>query len=195
VERLATRFDAMRVVTEQRLAAAEQVHGSLPAEREAFERGELVSVRQTLRRLSSAPPPRAARAPLVRRERCAGDYQASLAELTAAVALARASDLVPEGAGPYNPLRIASDLLECIRAVSPIYLSSQLSRFEELTSMLALPALPEPPSKTTATGRPSPSKTTATGKASPSKPSRPSSAAPRASKPATKAAKARRRSA
>jgi hypothetical protein len=95
---------------------------------------------------STSPGAIAAGAPAVLEwERSAFDYGSSLTDWVAAVALARAEDGVPEQAGPYNPLRIANDLLERIRQVSPIYLNAQLSWLEALASMLALPELPEPP--------------------------------------------------
>jgi Protein of unknown function (DUF2894) len=70
-------------------------------------------------------------------------YEDSVAELVASFAMARAVDVVPEDAGPYNPLRIASDLLDSLRGVSPMFLTVQLNRLEELGSMLTLPELPE----------------------------------------------------
>jgi Protein of unknown function (DUF2894) len=151
VDRLAARFEKARADTERLLTAAEQLHGALPTLRSALERGELLTVRRNLRKLgSSTPQPRATPPRLAHEERGrrAGEYENSLAELVASFALARAVDVVPEHAGPYNPLRIASDLLERMRSVSPIYLTAQLNRLEELASMMALPELPEPASKT-----------------------------------------------
>jgi hypothetical protein len=147
VERLTLRFDKARADTERMLATAEEAHGPLPTQRAALARGELLHVRRALRRLGSLP---ARSTELTRGDRGkrASDYESSLAELVASLALARAVDVVPEHAGPYNPLRIASDLLERMRNVSPIYLTAQLNRLEELASMMALPELPEPASKT-----------------------------------------------
>jgi hypothetical protein len=160
LERLAERFAEARTQTQQRLDAAEQVHGALPSARAAFARGELVAVRLGLRRLDRAPAPDAARAERARREkehaRCSSEYDTALAGLSAICALARAADVVPEHAGPYNPLRIASDLLACIGKVSPIYLTSQLNRLEELASMLALPELPVAATKPTPPPKPPP---------------------------------------
>ncbi|HEY6878484.1 MAG TPA: DUF2894 domain-containing protein [Polyangiales bacterium] len=144
VERLTQRFDRARSDTEQLLAAAEARHGAQATLRAAYERGELGNVRRALRKLGSMPP----RPLRIARSSGANDYESSLAELVAAFALARAVDVVPQDAGPYNPLRIASDLLERMRDVSPIYLTAQLNRLEELASMMALPELPEPASKT-----------------------------------------------
>jgi len=152
VERLRARFDGARSETARRIDDAERQLGALPTLRELLARGELATVRRKLRRLASGPPPvldkpkLAARA--AQKQRGASDYEESLAELVASFALARAVDVVPEHAGPYNPLRIASDLLARMRTVSPIYLTSQLNRLEELASMMELPELPEPASKT-----------------------------------------------
>lgn len=147
VQRLAGRFDRARAALEARIAAAEATFGELPEERAACARGELVNARRSLRRRACWPAALArlaTGAPALER---VDDYQAASNEWVAVSALARAVDVVPEQAGPYNPLRIASDLLERIRAVSPTYLSAQLSRLEQLASMLALPELPEPAPK------------------------------------------------
>lgn len=141
LQRLHERFDADRAQTAERLGVAEQLHGDLPQLRAAFERGELSHVRRALRRLRSTPPRRRAN----HHERCARQYDAALAELLGSITVAQAVDTVPEHSGPYNSLRIATDLLACISAVSPIYLTAQLTRLEELARMLALPAPPEPP--------------------------------------------------
>lgn len=69
-------------------------------------------------------------------------YEDSVAALVASFALARAVDVVPEDAGPYNPLRIASSTLDRMREISPFFLTVQLNRLEELASLLALPELP-----------------------------------------------------
>jgi Protein of unknown function (DUF2894) len=141
VQRLALRFDRARADAERRLDAAERAHGDLPIERAALARGELGALRYGLRRLearSAWPAPR-------ERQRSAHDYEASLAELSASFTVARAVDTVPEHAGPYNPVRIATDLLAWIGRLSPIYLTTQLNRLEELASMLELPDPASPP--------------------------------------------------
>jgi hypothetical protein len=143
VERLALRFDKARVDTSRLLESAERTHGTLGKLRAAFERGDLGTVRRALRKLGGMPPKPS---PVSKRD--AHEYEDSLAEMVASFALARAVDVVPQDAGPYNPLRIASDLLERMRKVSPIYLTAQLNRLEELASMMELPELPEPASKT-----------------------------------------------
>jgi hypothetical protein len=149
VERLARRFERARAAVERRIDAAELSHGELPRERAACARGRLGAVRYALRRRASGGTARDdAAAKRERRVRCAYEYEAALADLTATFAVASASDAVPEQAGPYNPLRIASELLEQIRSVSPIYLNVQLKRLEELASILALPELPVTPAKT-----------------------------------------------
>ncbi len=91
-------------------------------------------------RSPTAPPP----ARSLRKQRTVV-YEDSVAALVASFALARAVDVVPEDAGPYNPLRIASTTLDRMREVSPFYLTVQLNRLEELASLLALPELPAPP--------------------------------------------------
>lgn len=150
--RLRERFDRARERAEQRLEVAEDTFGALPTQRAALARGDVSTVRRSLRRFNSVPP-RLAGSALARgdvereRGRRANEYEAALAELVTSMALARAVDVVPEHAGPYNPLRIASDLLARIRTVSPIYLTAQLKRLDELASMLSLPELPELPSK------------------------------------------------
>ena len=88
----------------------------------------------------SVPPPTRS----LRKQRAVA-YEDSVAALVASFALARAVDVVPEDAGPYNPLRIASTTLDRMREVSPFYLTVQLNRLEELASLLALPELPAPP--------------------------------------------------
>jgi len=160
LSRLTRRFDSVRVLTQQRLEAAEQRFGALPAEREAFERGDLNAVRRSLRRLHKSPQTYA----LVKvghsaleRLRCAREYEAALSEIVASMMLARAQDRVPENAGPYNPLRVASELLLRMRAVSPLYLSTQLKRLDELASMMGLPELPPPPPRPAPARAPRPS--------------------------------------
>ena len=152
LERLRTRFDVARSETARLIDDAELRLGALPKLRALLARGELATVRRKLRRLASEPAPLLDRPQLAKRreerQRGASDYEESLAELVASFALARAVDVVPEHAGPYNPLRIASDLLARMRTVSPLYLTSQLNRLEELASMMELPELPEPASKT-----------------------------------------------
>lgn len=152
VERLRARLESARSELVRRIDEAEHHKGPQPVLRELLARGELVVVRRKLRKLVSAPPAlldppeRAARER--EKQRGTSDYEESLAELVASFALARAVDVVPEHAGPYNPLRIASDLLARMRTVSPIYLTAQLNRLEELASMMELPELPEQTSKT-----------------------------------------------
>jgi hypothetical protein len=151
--RLRERFAAARVVTAQRLEQAERRVGALPREREALQRGALASVRRALRRLGTGPQPAAALVTVRdERKRRTSEYRSELASYISTRAVARAVDGVPEQAGPYNPLRIASDLLVRISTFSPIYLSSQLQRLEELASLMGLPELPQaappqPPAK------------------------------------------------
>jgi hypothetical protein len=149
IGRLAARFERARGEVERRIVAAEQVRGALLTARAALARGELSSARRMLRQLERRPPDAANALALAHSERLrrAGEYETALAEIFAVLALARAVDGVPEQAGPYNPLRIASDLLERIRAVSPLYLTAQLQRLEELAGLLSLPEFPEPISK------------------------------------------------
>lgn len=141
------RMQHARAQTERALDKLEQEHGELTEARGALARYELTALRRQLRRLALQPP--AASTALVKTDRiaCLQAFEASASELLASFAIARARDAVPEQAGPYNPLRIASDLLARIRDVSPIYLTAQLHRLDELGSMLTLPELPEPPSK------------------------------------------------
>ena len=143
VERLRSRFDAARARTRAQLSAVEAQAGPQPSLHEALARGDVVQVGRALRKLVASPR----RTKLARRPAPLPSeslrYEDSLAELVASFALARAVDVVPEHAGPYNPLRIASELLERMRTVSPIYLTAQLNRLEELASLLELPELPE----------------------------------------------------
>ena len=145
--RLTERLERVRAQTSRVLTKLEEEHGELPTERSALARCELLDLRRQLRRRALQPP--AANSSLVKTDRiaCLQAFEASASELLASFAIARARDVVPEEAGPYNPLRIASDLLERIRDVSPIYLTAQLHRLDELGSMLSLPELPEPPNK------------------------------------------------
>lgn len=143
-----------------------------PEIRDALEkliaRGELIRAARNLRRLSAlpesarrsdpVPPPEAPSGrdrpsgassprsgPRSDRRRRAVTYEDSVAALVASFALARAVDVVPEDAGPYNPLRIASETLDRMREISPFYLTVQLNRLEELASLLSLPELPQAP--------------------------------------------------
>lgn len=141
LQRLQERFDAHRDETNERLDIAEQLHGELPQLRAAVDRGDLSRVRRAVRRLYSTPP----RARANHHARCARVYDTAVTELLGSITVAQAVDTVPEHSGPYNSLRIATDLLACISAFSPIYLTAQLGRLEELARMLALPAPPEPP--------------------------------------------------
>ena len=148
--RLRERFGRTQERAAEQLSELERTHGPHEALRETLARGELSTVRRRLRRLASSPPIRASarKRTLPPERRDHPDYEESLAELVASFALARADDVVPEHAGPYNPLRIASDLLSRMRTVSPLYLTAQLNRLEELASMMELPELPEPATKT-----------------------------------------------
>lgn len=150
VYRLSERMRVAKARTQRWIEVAESRHGELTAERDMLARGELTRLRRKLRRLASGTGASASTQVVLRqRNRLARvkDYETSRAELISAFALARASDAVPEQAGPYNPMRIASELLERIRDVSPLYLTAQLQRLEELASMLSLPDLPEPVAK------------------------------------------------
>lgn len=151
LERLRARFSRAREEARERLAACESERGVQPALRDLLEMGDLLRVRRALRRLAQTPLYQAA--DQRRAHKRGAEYEESLAELVAAFALARAVEVVPEHAGPYNPLRIASDLLARMRAVSPLYLTIQLNRLEELASLLALPELPKRPSAPTAKKR------------------------------------------
>lgn len=142
------------------LARSELEHGPQPELHKRLSRGEFALVGRRLRRLRTLPsaPQRlttslpeaipsgagGARSAggLRERRRRVVAYEDSVAQLVAAFALARATDVVPSDAGPYNPLRIASELLDRMRQVSPFYLAVQLNRLEELGSLLALPELP-----------------------------------------------------
>jgi Protein of unknown function (DUF2894) len=149
---LRERFDRALSRARENLEASEQVRGPLPAQRAAFERGEFSAMRRELRRLE--------RATVVRREhlgpadlreqerRSAAEYRVAAAELNAQFTVARAVEEVPLHAGPYNPLRIATELLSRIGAVSPTYLTAQLQRFEELAVLLTLPEPPPEPKPT-----------------------------------------------
>jgi hypothetical protein len=147
VERLSQRMQRERQRTERWLEAAESKFGALSSERQMLTQGDLTALRRKLRRLASGTGASASTQVVLRqRHRVARtqDYETSRAELIAAFALARAADSVPEQAGPYNPMRVASELLSRIRDVSPLYLTAQLQRLEELGSMLSLPELPQP---------------------------------------------------
>jgi Protein of unknown function (DUF2894) len=154
LRRLGERFDTQRQQTGERLGAAEELQGELPQLRAAFERSELGRVRRTLRRLRSTP----LRPRPNDHERRARQYETALGELAGSFTVAQAVDTVPAHSGPYNSLRIATELLACISAVSPIYLTAQLGRLEDLGRMLALPAAPEPTPSALASRRPRPSK-------------------------------------
>jgi len=150
VDRLSERMHVAKSRTQRWLDVAEAKHGALAAERDLLQQGHLTDLRRKLRRLASGTGASASTQMVLRqRHRLTRvkDYETSRAELISAFALARASDAVPEQAGPYNPMRIASELLERIRDVSPLYLTAQLQRLEELASMLSLPDLPEPVKK------------------------------------------------
>jgi hypothetical protein len=147
VERLSQRMQRERQRAERWLDVAEGKYGALSGERQLLAAGDLTTLRRKLRRLAAGTGASASTQVVLRqRHRVARsqDYETSRAELIAAFALARAADVVPEQAGPYNPLRVASELLSRIRDVSPLYLTAQLQRLEELGSMLSLPELPAP---------------------------------------------------
>jgi hypothetical protein len=163
LESLSERFARDRQRVEQRLSETEALRGALPELRTRLERGELTSTARAIRRWQARP--RAMRSVVVTvteglrggkhlsngivtdRRRRALAYEDSVAQLVASLALARATDVVPADAGPYNPLRIASDVLDRMREVSPFYLAVQLNRLEELSSLLSLPELPPPPER------------------------------------------------
>jgi hypothetical protein len=143
--RLGERFEAALARARERLDEAEQVRGALPEQREKLERGEFRALRRELRRLERAPVTQRERPsdrPFEVERTSAGEYLAVAAELSAQFTVARAVDEVPLYAGPYNPLRIATELLSRIGAVSSMYLTAQLKRFDELAVLLTLP---EPP--------------------------------------------------
>jgi hypothetical protein len=152
LRRLGERFEVQREQLAERLGAAEQLHGELPQLRAAFEQSELGRLRRRLRRLRSTP----ARPRACDHERCEHHYETALGELAGSFAVAQAVDTVPEHSGPYNSLRIATQLLACISAASPIYLTAQLGRLEDLGRMLTLPAVPEPPRPSKSPPRKSP---------------------------------------
>ncbi len=161
LEALSTRFDADQLRVAERLAACEEERGEQADLRRLVASGELVRAARRLRKLrvlpASAARPLALRssradarpstsftranAQFVRKRRVTA-YEDSVAQMVATLAMARATDVVPADAGPYNALRIASDVLERMRAISPFYLAVQLNRLEELASLLSLPELP-----------------------------------------------------
>jgi hypothetical protein len=160
LEALQARFERDRLRIAAALEQAERTHGELPALRRRLEAGELITVARALRRRRvtaqperrvGAAAPRAAlertRDALATRRRRQLAYEDSVAQLVASLALARANDGVPPDAGPYNPLRIASQVLDRMREISPFYLTVQLNRLEELASLLSLPELPPAPAK------------------------------------------------
>lgn len=158
---LAERYERDRLRVTQSLAETERARGELPELRSRIERGELTATARAIRRWRARPKTMRSAVVTVSqgtragkqqttgiitdRRRRALAYEDSVAQLVAALALARATDVVPADAGPYNPLRIASDVLDRMRAVSPFYLAVQLNRLEELGSLLNLPELPPPP--------------------------------------------------
>jgi hypothetical protein len=162
VESLRERFARDQERIAARVTALEERAGSHVELRQALERGELTRVARTVRRLAMRPvskvvrpvsaspelapenaQPRESNDTRGTRRKRAMSYEDSVAELVASFALARAVDVVPEDAGPYNPLRIASETLDSMRALSPFYLTVQLNRLEELATLLALPELPQ----------------------------------------------------
>jgi hypothetical protein len=153
LERLRARFERARAEAREKLARVERDHGVRSELRDLLEIGELVKLRRALRHLRQRPAAiaLASRASSARKQ--TSEYEESLAELVASLALARAVDIVPKQAGPYNPLRIASELLARMQAVSPLYLTAQLNRLEELASLLSLPELPKAATKPAAKKR------------------------------------------
>lgn len=156
--------DRTRVTTALE-ALESEADEELPELRRQLSRGEITRVARTVRRLRNrprrpahvpstalarlepAPQGQLEKRPVSRvaaRQKQALAYEDSVAELVASFALARAVDVVPEDAGPYNALRIASEALDRMRAISPFYLTVQLNRLEELASLLSLPELPKP---------------------------------------------------
>lgn len=153
---LRARFDADRARVAERLEACEATRGEQTELRRWVESGDLLRAGRRLRRLRVLPatPARSlavkqpvatsftrANAHVLRKKRVTV-YEDSVAQMVATLAMARATDVVPEDAGPYNALRIASDVLERLRGISPFYLAVQLNRLEELASLLSLPELP-----------------------------------------------------
>jgi hypothetical protein len=155
--RLGERYECALAQSRQGLEAAERIHGALPEQRKALERGEFRKLRHELRRLGRAPEAQRESPQHVfeQHQSSAGEYLAVAAELNAQFTVARAVDEVPLHAGPYNPLRIATELLSRIGAVSPTYLTAQLKRFDELAVLLTLP---EPPPIPRPTSSPPPKK-------------------------------------
>jgi hypothetical protein len=160
LEALRARFERDRARVAEALEQAERVQGELPGLRRRLEGGELIAVARALRRRRAATAPERrphaaaprtvldrSREALATRRKRQLVYEDSVAQLVASLALARATDGVPADAGPYNPLRIASQVLDRMREISPFYLTVQLNRLEELASLLSLPELPPPPGK------------------------------------------------
>jgi len=117
-------------------------------------------------------------------------FRDSLGSARAALAVARAVDGVPEGAGPYNPQALAARALQAAEALSPTYVQALL---EELDDLAALEAALAPPPKKPTRQKPArkPARKTAGGAANaagaagaastasaPSAPSAPSAASP-----------------
>jgi hypothetical protein len=153
---LRARFDADRARLAEQLASCEATRGEQVELRRWLASGDLVRAGRRLRRLRVLPASAArslavkqpvatsftrANAHVLRKKRVSV-YEDSVAQMVATLAMARATEVVPEDAGPYNSLRIASDVLERLRAISPFYLAVQLNRLEELASLLSLPELP-----------------------------------------------------
>jgi hypothetical protein len=153
---LRARFEADRTRVAERLTACEATRGEQNELRRWLASGDLVRAARRLRRLRVLPamPARSlavkqpvatsftrANAHVLRKKRVTA-YEDSVAQMVATLAMARATDVVPADAGPYNSLRIASDVLERLRVISPFYLAVQLNRLEELASLLSLPELP-----------------------------------------------------
>jgi hypothetical protein len=160
IERAQSHVDSLRerlVRDRARVAARvsaveERLASEQPELRRAVERGDLVLASRRAGRLarradivvrrSDEATPEAAPVRARGKPQRIQAYEDSVAEMVASLALARAVDVVPEDAGPYNALRIASEALDRMREISPLYLTVQLNRLEELATLLALPELP-----------------------------------------------------
>jgi hypothetical protein len=164
---LRARFQADQARVAEQLTTCEQARGEQTELRRWVASGDLVRAGRRLRRLRVLPATAShslavkqpvaagfgsrtegrgstftrANAHMLRKKRVTV-YEDSVAQMVATLAMARATDVVPADAGPYNALRIASDVLERLRAISPFYLAVQLNRLEELASLLSLPELP-----------------------------------------------------
>jgi hypothetical protein len=71
-------------------------------------------------------------------------FDDSVSAVRATVALARAKGNRPEGAGPYNPGRIASEALGRVADLSPAYARALIASLDDLASLDALVPAPGP---------------------------------------------------